>query len=472
LFNERRNMRLWTYAAFEFVLLSVLAVVRANLWTYGADTGTFVQIIENTWHGMYDGFEQSSHFSYHWSPSLASLWPLLALTHSAIVLQIVQAFATVATAPLTYLLARSYVSERLAMRVGIVALLYPPLMAVGFDEFHELGFFPPLVLALAVTADRGMWWWFALCALFGVGLREDVALELVIFGIVLLAIGLRPAREGRGLLDGAPRNPRKLAAAGGALAISATASLALYFGVILPHVGSWKPEHFYDYAFAKGPLALVAAVFYHPFEVAAATLTTGRFTYTLEAFVPLALLPAGSAWMLLAIPGAMIVLLANSADVWRMGTHYAALWIPWLLIASVGAVAAIERRRGETAALRWTTVAIAACILFLIAFDPMHPLHYLHSAYADRTSARSALACVPNDATISTHDEWFSAIAATHPNATANHVGDTQYLVYASDYPNQYYQEQVRPRVEHALADGQYRAVCHFGNVTAYERVR
>jgi uncharacterized membrane protein len=466
------NKRLWIYAALEFAALSLLAVIRAKLWTYGTDTGTFVQIIANAWHGMRDGFEQSSHFRYHWSPSLALLWPLLALTHNAVVLQIVQAFATVATAPLTYLLARPYVSERLATRLGIVALLYPPLVAVGFDEFHELGFFSPLVLALAVTADRGLWWWFAACALFGIGLREDVALELVIFGIVLFAIGARPAREGRGLLDGAPRDPRRLATAGGALAVAAAASVALYFGVILPRVGSWRPEHFYDYAFAKGPLALVAAAFLHPLEVAGATFTRGRFTYALEAVVPLALLPACSAWIFLAIPGAMIVLLANSADVWRMGTHYAALWIPWLLIASVGAVAAIGRRYGEITARRWTSAAIAACIVFLIAFNPMHPLHYLRPAYADRTDARLALACVPHDATLSTHDEWFSAIAARYPNATADHVGDVQYLVYAVDYPNDYYQGVVRPKVDDAVADGQYRIICRFGNVTAYERVR
>jgi uncharacterized membrane protein len=464
--------RLWVYAGAEFAVLCALAIVRARLWTYGADTGTFAQIISNTWHGMRDGFEEGSHFRYHCSPSLALLWPLMALTHRADTLQIVQAFAIVATAPLAYLLARPYVSERLAMRLGILTLLYPPLIAVGFDEFHELGFLPPLVLALAVTADRGRWWWFAFCALFGIGLREDVALELAIFGLVLIAIGMRRPREGHGLLDGAPREPRRLAAAGAALAACAAASLAIYFGVILPHVGWWKPQHFYDYTFAKGPLALLTAAFEHPLEVASATMTTGRFTYALEAVLPLALLPACSAWMLLAIPGALIVLLANSADVWRMGTHYAALWIPWLLIASVGAVAAIERRSGESTGRRWTSIAIAACIATLVAFNPMHPLHYLRPAYPDLADARRALACVPNDAAVSTHDEWFSAIAARYPNATADRISGMRYLVYASDYPNAFYQERVRPRVDEAVKDGRYRAVCRFDNVTAYERAR
>ncbi|MGA8575631.1 MAG: DUF2079 domain-containing protein, partial [Candidatus Cybelea sp.] len=193
-------MRLWIWAAIEFGLLAVLAAVRAKLWTYGSDTGTFAQIVHDAWHGMRNGVEGGSHFRYHWSPALALLWPLVAATRSALTLQLVQAAATVCCAPLVASIARPYVGKRLAKTLGFVTLLYPPLLALGFDEFHELGLFTPLVLALVLFADRRRWIAFAVCAIVAIGLREDAALTLVVFGIVLLAIAARGPTRGRGML--------------------------------------------------------------------------------------------------------------------------------------------------------------------------------------------------------------------------------------------------------------------------------
>ncbi|MBV9027647.1 MAG: hypothetical protein JO311_03450, partial [Candidatus Eremiobacteraeota bacterium] len=73
-------MRVIGWAALEFVVLAILAVVRARLWTYGSDTGTFAQIVADGWHGMRNGVEAGSHFRYHWSPALALLWPLVGIT--------------------------------------------------------------------------------------------------------------------------------------------------------------------------------------------------------------------------------------------------------------------------------------------------------------------------------------------------------------------------------------------------------
>ena len=461
-------MRLWVWAGVEFAVLAVLACVRAKLWTYGSDTGTFAQAIADALHGMRDGVEGGSHFRYHWSPSLALLWPLVAVTRSALPLQIVQAGATVACAPLLAALAFPYVGARLARALGYLALLYPPLLALGFDEFHELGLFAPLVLAMLLCADRGRWGWFAACGLVAVGLREDAALTLGVAGIVLAAIGARPAEHGRGLLEGRPASPRALAVAGGSLALASVAALLLYYGVIAPRLGGWKPSHFYVYPFADGPLALVLAPFVHPREFAGAIFTFGRLTYVLEALVPLAFLPLRSRWALLALPGGAIVLLANSGYVWRMGDHYAALWIPWLLVATAGAVAALSRASGEIAARRWTTAASVVCAIFLIAFDPMHPLHYLHPYYRDLASARRAIGCVPKDASLATYDEWFSAVAAQRPAATIDRVGGVQYLVYASDFPAGGTQSRIAPELSAALARGEYRELCRFGDVAAY----
>jgi uncharacterized membrane protein len=460
---------LWVWAAVEFGVLAALAVVRAKLWTYGSDTGTFAQIVADAFGGMRNGVESGSHFRYHWSPSLALLWPLVAATHSALPLQLLQAGATVICAPLLAALAYPYAGRALAYRLGVIALLYPPLLALGFDEFHELGLYSPLVLALFLAADRGRWLWFAICAIVAIGVREDAALTFCAFGIALLVIGLRPAAEGAGLLDGFACAPQKLAGAGAGLALGSVAALALYYGIITPHLGGWRPSTFYVYSFANGPLALIAAPLTHPREFAQAIFTRGRLTYVLEALVPLAFLPLRSWWALLALPGSAVVLLANSGYVWRMGDHYAALWIPWLLVASVMAVAALARRRGDAFARGWTTTAAVLCVVFLIAFDPMHPLHYLHPYYDDLTDARRAIDCVPKDASLATYDEWFSAVAAQRPNATIDRAGGVEYLVYADDFPSAAYQLRLRPAIAAEVARGEYRAVCRYGNVVTYK---
>ena len=53
----------------------------------------------------------------------------------------------------------------------------------------------------------------------------------------------------------------------------------------------------------------------------------------------------------------------------------------------------------------------------------MHPLHYLHPYYHDLADARRAVACVPQNASMSTYDEWFSAVAADRPLATIDRTG-------------------------------------------------
>ncbi len=461
-------MRVWLWAGIEFAVLAALACVRAKLWTYGSDTGTFAQIVADAFNGMRNGVENGTHLRYHFSPSLGLLWPFVGLTRSALPLQLVQAAATVACAPLVATLARPYAGPKLSERLGFLTLLYPPLLALGFDEFHELGLFTPLVLGLFVAADRTKWLWFAACAIVAVGLREDAALTLVFFGLMLVAIGLRPAASGLGLLDRRPLKPMATAIAGAGLACGAVAVLAAYYSVLALRFGGWGPSHFYVYSFANGPLALVLSPFTHPREFASSIFTLGRLTYVLEALVPLALLPLFSWWAALALPGGAVVLLANSGYVWRMGDHYAALWIPWLLVATIMGVVVRARKTSLHVAKVWTAVSAALCIIFLIAFDPMHPLHYLHPYYHDLADARRAFDCVPENASVATYDEWFSAVAAQRPRATIDLTKGVDYLVYADDFPGTAFQLRMRPAVASEVARGEYRAVCRFGDVTAY----
>ncbi len=448
---------LWIGTIVAFGVLAALAAVRTADWSYGADTGTFVQIILDAFGGMRNGVEQTTHYRFHWSPTLVLLWPALAATRSVWVLQAILAAATVACAPLLAAIARSRgidLPREIADRIGAVALVYPPLAAVGFAEFRDLGLLPPLALGWWLALRRRSWAWVAITAVLLAGLREDVCLELGIVGAVVAVSNLRCG-------------DRPMLFAGLGSAALAAISAGIYVFVVLPRVGPWPPSHFYVYPFANGPAALLLAPLTHPLAFGAAILTLGRLTYLLEAFVPLAFVPVRARTVCLSLPGFAIVLLANSGLVWRMGMHYAALWIPWLLIAFAGGIATLRLQR------RWTTIAFAISALVLVFFSPLHPLHYLKPSYHALGDARAVLAMIPTDASLATHDEWYTAVAARRPRAWVMGTGPLpyggDYVVFAEDYPNEDFQRRILPNVRSVLALGKYRLIARRGAVVAYK---
>jgi uncharacterized membrane protein len=450
-------------------VMSALAVVRWNIWSYGSDTGTFAQAVANTAHGFSDNIEPGhTHFSTHWSPILALLWPIVALTRSPLSLQLVQVVLVICAAlPLAAIVA-PYAGAGWAARVGILAVLYPPLLANAFSEFHELAFYPVLALALIWAADRARWAWFLLFAVLLVTIREDACIDLAVIGAILAGIGfLRRHTRERGLLLGEPLEPERLAVAGLGLCVLSIGVLAIYAFAILPRIGAWAPSHFYEYPFAHGPMQTAAAVFVHPIPLLRAIATTGRLTYLLEAFVPLAFLPLFSRWTWLALPAFAGILLASDQSVWRMGMHYVLLWAPWMLLGGSWALVRFSER-SEQIARRWWSAAIALCAIFLVAFNPMHPLHYLTREPYQRTAlVRAAFSCVPKEAPVATHDEWFAHEALAYPHSGElgrQPAGFRGYLVYTTAYGNPDFTRTL-PAINAALRRGTLVPVCRFGDV-------
>jgi uncharacterized membrane protein/uncharacterized membrane protein (UPF0127 family) len=432
-------------AAVVALVLAACVVLRVAFASYGTDTGTFAVAIANAPSGMYDLAEHGSHFRYHWSPILYVLYPLLLVARSVATLQFVQVLAVVGSVFALYRLIVPHLGETLALRLSLLALIYPPLIGLAFSEFHEVAFVPLLTFLLLQAVDRRSWWWYALWAGLLLCVREDVALILACFGIGLAIVGARDRR-------------RDEIYAGSATVLAVAIVMWVYFNVIVWHLGGWHPAHFYDYSFAAGP-----------FAVAASLLTWQRFTYLLEVFVPLAFLPLRTRWALLAAPGLAIVLLANSPSVYRMGMHYVALWLPWVLVATA-AGAAILARKSERLALRWVNGAIAVSVLFLIFVNPTHAAHYLRPSYYDLKAMREAFACVPRDATVATHDEWYSALALDYPHVTSDFPPQATYAVFATDYPNAHFQTVMLPQIKALVASGNMKEICHYDRVIAYQR--
>lgn len=484
--GRRLALALATY----LIVLGALAIWRWHIWTYGADTGLFTQAVSDTFGGFRDGPEEGTHLRFHWAPILATLWPFVTATHAPLVLQFAQIVLVGGSAIPLFAFARGYLGARSAAAVAVLLLLYPPLLAVAFTEFHEIAFYPAIFFALFWAADRARWVAFAAFALASTGVREDTCIVFALTGLVFGALGLarrrtfarrrraptageprgRFAGEPRGLLAGEPLEPVGLAVAGFGLMALNAAALAIYYGIVTPRLGGWEPAAiFYTYPFAVGPAAVALGIARNPANLRYLA-TFGRFTYLLEAFAPLAFLPLLSRWALLALPGFAIVLLSSNAIAWRMGSHYAAIWIPGLFIALV----AVLRRWREGGYGRRVRLAMrsatAICVLVLIAFDPLHPAHYLRVLYPAGGDVRRALATIPPDAFVALHDEWFTHVAATRPHATVFFCPYVDFLVYADDYPGDFYRTQIVPEIAAEIAHGQTRLLHRFGKVRVYAR--
>jgi uncharacterized membrane protein len=456
-----RRIALW-YALYV-VVLGALAAYRWHIWTYGTDTGTFAQVVASAFSGFRDGPEQGTHFRFHWAPLLSVLWPLVAVTRSGLALQLAQVALIGACIFPVYALVRRHLASPYAETVAAIALIYPPLLAVGFDEFHEIAFYPVLALALVWAADSAKWSWFGFFAFASSLIREDASIVLAIVGIALAIFGfVRRNEPGESLILSKPPEPQRLALAGAGLALLNIGALAFYYGWLTPRLGGWQPSRFYDYSFAHGPLALVVALATHPAYIPQVA-TLGRLTYLLEAYVPLAFIPFFSRWTLVAVPAFLIVLLSSDPIVWRMGSHYAALWIPWLLVGMLVALAA------KRVPLLMSQLALVLCVVFLIVFNPTHAPHYLKPVYPN-ADARRALALVPAGAQLVTHDEWFVHVALVQPNATVFFCPYATYAVYADDFPNGYFQDEIKPELARELASGQTHIVNSFGAIKVYRR--
>ncbi len=471
--RERVKRLVLAFAAYVAVL-SALAIARWHLWTYGTDTGTFVQVILDAFGGFRDGPERGTHFRFHWAPLLATLYPLVAITRSGLALQIAQIVLIGLSAFPLYGIARGYLSPERSAAIASLALLYPPLAAVAFTEFHEIAFYPALALGLVWAAERARWRAFALLAVASALVREEACIVLAIVGIVFATIGVvrrNVARGGgEGLLVGAPREPERLAVAGSFLTLVNVAALATYAFVVLPRVGPWQPSRFYEFPFAHGPAQLLATLATHPQDIPT-FVTFGRFTYLLEAFVPLALLPFFSRWSLLALPGLAIVLLSSDPIAWRMGSHYAAIFAPWLVLGAAAALVRFARDGERDRATRFGRAALILCALVLATpFNPMHIAHYLRPVAPHDDVAR-ALADVPHDAPIVMHDEWFAHVSGAYPLATVFFCPSARYALFRKDYPSGYFHDEIAPEIAREVARGEMRVITSYGDLDLYSRV-
>jgi uncharacterized membrane protein len=257
------------------------------------------------------------------------------------------------------------------------------------ELFHpEVLAITPLLCAYYCSVRR-QWAWFAAWAVLAVCWKEDVALFVVVLGLIVALRGDR--RIG-------------FTAAGLALTWFLVWTLGLF-----PLLDHGKIQSAGLYADVGGsPAGIVRTAFTHPSRIVSKVTSPDARDYGWRLFAPYGFAGlAAPLTLLLGLPQAFLNLVTNVPWTRTITFHYAALPFTAVTIASVEGVAFVLRRLG-----RWTGIALVAfvagcAVVTTVAWGPSPVGHeYRHGiwpleASPRLTSGRAALALVPGDASVS-----------------------------------------------------------------------
>lgn len=297
----------------------------------------------------------------HFHPIIVSIAPLYWFFNTPYVLIVVQALLVAASIPVVHRFTLRRTDPPMALFIAAVyGLGWPVLGLIDFD-FHEVAFGMP-ILALALDAldrrsDRQLLLWSVMLLL----VREDM-------GIIVAVIGfIRLTQSGR----------KKLPAF--ALMVAGLVAYLVVTSVIIPAFATdgYAYSSQYDSLGDNLPEILISMVT-HPWHAIKLLFVPAAKAHTLAyLFLPLALLPLRSPYVLIALPLLAGRMFNSRENLWQSMFHYNAL--PWLVLIlatvdsahKLGFFEPTRRARLLRAALSaWIVVGLVAVTTLPIAGRP------------------------------------------------------------------------------------------------------
>ncbi|MDQ3898162.1 MAG: DUF2079 domain-containing protein [Actinomycetota bacterium] len=250
-----------------------------------------------------------------------------------------------------FLLARDRLRARWpAVALAGVLLLHPTYQFLAWEFFHfdALALGPLLLAYWAARARR--WRWFAVAAVLAVACKEDVALAMVVLGILI-----------------ALRGDRRIGAAVSGLA-------AVWWVVatrlVIPAANGIGP--FYDTFFSEfGSSAgdVVVDVATDPVKAGRVALGPSRLAYYRMMFAPVAFLPVFALPTLaVALPMLAVNALSSFPYTREIRYHYSALVLAGVILATVEAIAFLGRTPSRRAFL--VGLVAATSLASTVAWGP------------------------------------------------------------------------------------------------------
>lgn len=377
----------------------------------GAWIVTFAVLVVRRHHGFYDlAFDMGIHdqsvwllahghdfltvrglpvFGHHASLAYYLLVPAYWLGAGPDFLNLVQVVALgTAVIPL-YLLARDRsLPPWMAGALAAVFLLHPATQFFAWELFHpEVVAITPLLCA-CLCATRHSWRWFTFWAVFAVAWKEDVALAVVVLGLL---VALREHRR------------IGLVTAGAALGW-----FLLWTMLLFPEIngGAVQAEGIYQ-GVGGSPTGMFEKLFSDPGAITSHLFSSesGDFAYRL--LLPFGFIPLlAPLVVLIGLPQFLLDVLTDVPWTRVIQHHYAALCVAALALANVHALAWLWRRSRPQVAIGVCCVVVAGGVFGTLAWGPS-PLSSEYRAGwwppADDPridSLDAAVDLIPDDATV------------------------------------------------------------------------
>jgi uncharacterized membrane protein len=399
--------KIWLAGAGWAALFSFLDWWKWVSYNANGDFAIFVQSIASGFPAYHNMEEGGNHFGVHFSPIYALFQPLMDPFQTVLPLIVAPAVAGALTGVGVFFLARRLMPERRAVGVACVAFVYPALAGLIFGDPFETVFAPAATVWLLYGFEARKVTIIAVAALVALSIKEDQAIFLTLTGL---------------FLAWRHRHERQLLASGLAVAAASVMTLALYFAVLQPLAGgTWTGTHFYDWAHAS----VDVAPWYSPIRV----------MYLIQVFLPLLFVPFRSPFLWLAAVPFIELLASPYTILFTNGTHYAGVWIGYVLAAYAYGMAGVDP---PVRAQRLLAASLILCVLQLTLASPTHWRVRLHVPNAHDRTLGAVLAGLPRTATIATYEEAYSHLGF-YPNAVEGLRGTPQFVVIDSTRPVSYF---------------------------------
>jgi uncharacterized membrane protein len=431
----------WVAALAYAIVYSWLGLVRYNSYHASYDLGLFTQAITSAFGGFYSTPEGTNHFAFHFSPILYILAPFLWFWKSPVVLIVAGSVACGLAIPPIYYIAARRVPQHVAAVIAVIAALYPALGGVSFIDFTE-NVFAPAAAAWLLWAIDGRRMVLAGCfALLCLSIKEDQALFMAFLGALGIVYFLR-------------RGEQTWAIFSAVLAAVAIATIALFLTVVRHATGVS-----YGYPSIRDFYGGESAV-----QLAVGLLSPQKLEYVASALLPLLGLCLLSESVLLALPGLAECLLSRVPVVYTLGQHYAATWVPYVLVAFAMGVARLWKRASQAAAVL-LVVSLLVSVYINVAKSP----NDWSANLSPRTSSDEALdafiARLPTNSSVTAFARTFAHLGL-HPNATPYAETPTDYAILYGDRDFADWEARERKFVDLQ----RYRLIEKVGTVEIYRR--
>lgn len=280
-------------------------------------------------------------FGHHVNPILVAIAPFYRLGGGPELLLVVQVLAQASGAVAVYLLARDRLGGRwLGVAMAGVLLLNPTYQFLAWEFFHPdaLAMAPLLFAYWAARAHRWPWFWVG--AVLAMACKEDVALAVLVLGVLIFIRGHRRI--------------------GGLAALLATVWYLVATRVVIPAVTGMAP--FYEALFPQfGNSGLDAArgAILYPGTTVRVALGEDRLTYLQMMLLPFGMLPFFALPTFFIAAPMLAVNLLNVLSFTRdYRFHYSALVVSAGILATVEAIAWL----GHTPRARRALVALTLLV--------------------------------------------------------------------------------------------------------------